>query len=363
MPDIRLEGITKRFGGQGAVDNLSMTFAEGTVTCLLGPSGCGKTTLMRMIAGLETPSAGRILFGTRDVTQLPPRKRNIGMVFQYPVMYPTLTVRENIALPLENNASLGEAERRKRIDEVLQILQLTSLAGRYIDQLDAGTRQKVAVARAVARQTDIILFDEPTTNVEVTSKLLLVRAFKEVAQRMRQTIVYVTHDQTEAMTLADQIALMRDGKIVQCDGPRELYNHPTTEFGGWFLGSPGMNFITGRVSNGRIAAPLFPAPIAAPAGLPDGEVTLGLRPEALRLHAAPGPATVPVEVQSVSITIGGRYLFRLGMGGISVKVKRAGGDGFGESLARGGTAHLECPPAMIAFFSQGQRLGAEGQRL
>jgi ABC-type sugar transport system ATPase subunit len=358
MPDIRLDAITRRFGQQVAVDNLSMTFDEGTVTCLLGPSGCGKTTLMRMIAGLETPTSGRIFFGAREVTHLPPRKRNIGMVFQYPVMYPTLTVRENIALPLENNAGLDARTRQARIDEVLSILQLGAVANRYIDQLDAGTRQKVAVARAVARQTDIILFDEPTTNVEVNAKLHLVRAFKEVAQRMRQTIIYVTHDQTEAMTLADQIALMRSGAIVQCDKPRALYNHPTTEFGGWFLGSPGMNFITADVKGGRIEAPLFPVPIAAPSGVAEGEITLGLRPEALRLQAAPGTGTVPAVIEDISITIGGRYLFRLGIGGISVKVKHAGGAVSGLEMRRGATAHLECPPAQIAFFLKGQRVAA-----
>ena len=257
MADVRIERVTKRFGDFTAVAEMDVTFAEGEVTCLLGPSGCGKTTLMRMVAGLESVSSGRILFGGRDVTKLPPRRRDVGMVFQYPVMYPTLSVEENILEPLRTDRSLDKAERRRRVDEMLEILDMKALARHHIDELDAGLRQKVAVGRAVARHSDIVLFDEPTTNVEVNAKLQLIRAFKEVTSRLRQTIVYVTHDQTEAMTLADRIALMKDGRIVQLAAPRTLYDAPSSTFGGWFLGAPGMNFVPAEIDGRSLRSPVL----------------------------------------------------------------------------------------------------------
>ena len=355
MPDIRVERLTKKFGAFVAVRELDITFPENTVTCLLGPSGCGKTTLLRMIAGLETPTSGRILFGEREVSQLPPRKRNIGMVFQYPVMYPTLSVAENIERPLLMDRGLSAVERRARIDEVLDILQMADLAQAFIGELDAGSRQKVAVGRAVARHCDILLFDEPTTNVEVNNKLQLIRAFKEVARRLKQSIVYVTHDQTEAMTLADQIALMRDGEIEQCEPPRALYNDPLTEFGGWFLGNPGMNFLRHEVSpdSGRIELPLFDRPLAMPEGAAPGEIlTVGIRPEAIEAHAAAVPGAVAARVLNRSITIGGQLLLKLRVGEDTLKVKSDP-----ERLAgHGDQVYLSCPLEAVIFFRHGRRI-------
>ena len=351
MPEIRLDGVTKQFGSFTAVDDLTITFDDNAVTCLLGPSGCGKTTLMRMIAGLETPTRGTIRFGDRDVTRLPPRRRDIGMVFQYPVMYPTLTVLENIALPLKNDRTVSRAERQRRIDEVLDVLGLHHATDRFIDQLDAGSRQMVAVGRAVARHSQIILFDEPTTNVEVNAKLRLIRAFKEITRRLKQTIIYVTHDQTEAMTLADRIALMQTGRIVQCAAPRTLYGDPTSEFGGWFLGNPGMNFLTAQVRDGAVQADILDRPLPAPAGLNAPEVVLGVRPEALRLHAAPAPGTVPAHVLDRVITIGGRYLLKLKAGTAEVKVKAARG-----AVPAGDAVHLEAPRDALVLFRDGARI-------
>src|SRR5215218_1302823 len=216
MSEIRVERLTKSFKELNAVDDVTFAFPESQVTCLLGPSGCGKTTLMRMIAGLEKPTKGEIFFGEQRVTKLKPSQRDIGMVFQYPVVYRGISVRRNIELPLLS-MKLDEIERKRRIDQVVEILNLQPSLDNDIIQLDNGTRQKVAVAREVARQPKIILFDEPITNVDAHSKLLLKRAFKELTRQLKQTIIYVTHDQTEAMTLADQIALMQEGKIVQCD--------------------------------------------------------------------------------------------------------------------------------------------------
>ncbi len=327
MPDIRLDNLTRRFGAKAAVDDVSMTFPEGSVTCLLGPSGCGKTTLMRMVAGLEAPSSGRIRFGERDVTRLSARERGVAMVFQYPVMYRTLTVAQNIALPLARDRSLSAAERRQRVDEVLDVLDLSAQRGLRIGALDMGARQKVAVGRAIARRCELVLFDEPTTNVEVHAKLALIRAFKEFRRRLRQTVVYVTHDQTEAMTLADRIALMQAGRLSQCAAPRELYDRPDSEFGGWFLGSPGMNFID--TAEGRV----------------------GIRPEHVLVSAQPGPGRAEARVAGDCITIGGRHLLTLAMGGAVLKAKVPPDAG----MAPGSTVFVECPPERVVRFRDGRR--------
>jgi len=328
MPDIVLDRLTRRFGVATAVDDVGMVFPEGSVTCLLGPSGCGKTTLMRMIAGLESVTSGTIRFGSRDVTQVPARARGVAMVFQYPVMYRTLSVAENIALPLGRDRSLDQAERRRRVDEVLDVLDLAALRNAGIDALDMGARQKVAVGRAIARRCDVILFDEPTTNVEVHAKLALIRAFKEFRRRLRSTIVYVTHDQTEAMTLADQIALMQAGVLSQCAPPRVLYDHPDSEFGGWFLGSPGMNFYD----------------------VPEGRA--GIRPEHVQVSGEAGGARMPASVTDDCITIGGQHLLTLVTeSGIEMKAKTPPG-----GMTSTGTAvWVECPAEHVVLFRDGRR--------
>jgi ABC-type sugar transport system ATPase subunit len=352
MAGILIERVTKSFGDFTAVDDLDIAFADGEVTCLLGPSGCGKTTLMRMIAGLESPTRGRILVGGRDVTRLPPRRRNVAMVFQYPVMYPTLTVAENIERPLLEGERLDPAERRRRVEEALDILDMRNLAGAFYDELDAGNRQKVAVGRAIARHSDIVLFDEPTTNVEVNAKLQLIRAFKEVTRRLRQTIVYVTHDQTEAMTLADKIALMHSGKILQYAEPRSLYGHPTTEFGGWFLGNPGMNFLSVSTAGGRVEAPLVPGSLPAPTEAAGGKLTLGIRPEKIAVRSAPGPDTVAGTLVDKAIGVAGTYILKVRVGAEIVKVKTPARP----AAEVGQEIHLHVPPGSLVFFRDGRRL-------
>jgi ABC-type sugar transport system ATPase subunit len=352
MPDITLSHLTRTYGSLVAVNDISAVFAEGTVTCLLGPSGCGKTTLMRMIAGLETPTRGSVAFGSKDVTRLPPRRRDVAMVFQYPVMYRTCSVRENVALPLQNDRTLSQAERLRRVAEVLEVLHLTDQADSMIDELDLGTRQKVAVGRAIARRCDVILFDEPTTNVEVHSKLALIRAFKEFRTRLRQTIIYVTHDQTEAMTLADQIALMESGRISQCAAPRVLYEQPESRFGGWFLGNPGMNFLAPRGQHdGGLGFDVFARPLTRPAGRLDG-VEAGIRPEHVKVFLQPEPGALPARVLRRSITIAGQYLLSLAIGEsrIFAKVGAEEGPGFGADV------FVRCPLDYVVLFRDGQRL-------
>ena len=364
VADIRVERLTKSFGALRAVDDVTFAFPSGKVTCLLGPSGCGKTTLMRIIAGLETQTAGAVYFGDHDVSRLSPSKRNIGMVFQYPVVYRGISVYRNIELPLQS-MKLSKQERTRRVDEAIHLMGLSASANQDVSKLDNGTRQKVAVAREVARQPQFILFDEPITNVDAASKLQLKRSLKELTRSLSQTIIYVTHDQTEAMTLADQIALMEEGKIVQCAPPRELYNHPADRFGGWFLGNPGMVFFTAALSGTdgarALASPLFPAPIAVSGAIgAASDVTIGIRPEHIRLSADPLPGSVPAQVDRKTVQIGGQYLVALTVDGLAnhgFKAKVA--PSVGERLPSSGPVHVALPLDQVSLFDAvGNRIAA-----
>jgi ABC-type sugar transport system ATPase subunit len=322
MYDIRLENVTKKFADFTAVDNITFTIPKSSVTVLLGPSGCGKTTLMRMIAGLETPTSGKVFFGEHEVTNVPTKRRNIGMVFQYPVIYRGTSVRKNLELPLLSE-KLSKAELDKRIDEVAEILDLTSVLKRQVEELDNGTRQKIAVGREVARQPRIILFDEPITNIDLTSKLELKRSMKELFGRLQQTIVYVTHDQTEAMTLADQIALMQDGVITQSDSPKEIYEKPNSQFAGWFLGNPGMNFVPPefiKVSGSKITSPLFTQTIDLGSKASSVD-TFGVRAEGISVTTSQAKDGVQARVTRKSIGAGGQYLLDLAVGSLLIKAR------------------------------------------
>jgi ABC-type sugar transport system ATPase subunit len=355
VSEIRVDNLSKEFGKTVvAVRDLTMTFPQATTTCLLGPSGCGKTTLMRMIAGLETPTRGDVYIGGQRITHLPTRKRNIGMVFQYPVVYRGSTVRQNIELPLMAER-LSAAERAKRVDEVVDLLEMRHAVDMDVDELDNGTRQKVSVARAVARHPSVLLFDEPLTNVDISSKLQLKRSLKELITRLRQTIIYVTHDQTEAMTLADKIALMQDGAIVQYATPHELYNQPNDVFGGWFLGNPGMNFVENLFesvdASGQARSALFAQPVrlrgAEQAGSP-GALTLGIRPEHVRVGQTQSPSSVRGTLLNKSIVTGGQYLLIVDVAGHTLKAKVSADVG----PALSGEVWVELPPARVTLFDQ-----------
>ncbi len=356
--EIRITNLRKEYKDVVAVNDITISFPSSTVTCLLGPSGCGKTTLLRMIAGLEEPTRGDIFFGNDRVTNLPPSKRNIGMVFQYPVVYKGLTVAENIALPLVED-KLPEAERKKRVQDVAKILDLTDTLDTDTDRLDTSTRQKVAVARAVARQPRIILFDEPITNVDVNAKVQLKTALKALTRQLSQTIIYVTHDQTEAMTLADQIALMSEGVIVQRDTPRELYTHPNDVFGGWFLGNPGMNFfnvdLEPRGGAMLLTSPLFPAPVRVN-GISERRVQLGIRPENIGVEPDPSPRAVAGELIRKSVVVGGQYLLAIKIGDQAFKAKVR--PDVGPRVEK--RVWVELPlQDIIVFGEQGHRLDAK----
>lgn len=346
MAAIRLDGVRKQFGADAvAVDDLSIEFAEGSTTCLLGPSGCGKTTLMRMIAGLETPTSGRIFFDDVDVTTTKTRDRDLGMVFQYPVVYRGTTVRENVALPLKHE-SMTPAQRAERVDEVLSMLGLEPVAETDVSKLDNASRQKVAVARSISRRPSIVLFDEPITNVDIHAKLQLKRVLKELFTRLNQTVLYVTHDQTEAMTLADNIALMRDGRIEQLAPPRRLYSESASVFAGWFLGNPGMNFVHRSDAALLVSALLGSEP-------PDDVATVGFRPEDVSVASTgvAGMAGVEAVLEHVAISAGGQRLITLRAHEQSLKAKIA--HHAGQSLRPGDRVFVSISHERIAGFDAG----------
>ena len=355
MAEVKLAGITKSFGSFNAVKDVSLHFPEHTTTCLLGPSGCGKTTLLRIIAGLETPTSGTISIGDQDVTGWPARRRDIAMVFQYPVIYRGLSVFENIALPLREQ-KLSKQELTARVEDAIGLLGLERSLKMDPERFDNGTRQRVAFARAVARRSSIILFDEPITNVDPESKFRLKQDLKKITERVRQTIIYVTHDQNEAMTLADQIVLLKDGEVLQQDAPRQIYNHPKQSFGGWFLGSPGMSFLEhpfNPAEGGRLQSDLFPFPvkIAQPNSVLGSNQTglrLGIRPEHLRVLTSPEADSVQGTVLKKFRGVAGQYLvaIKLSKHLVWAKVRHEVGKGLGN------TVWLRCRPEAVTVFNE-----------
>src|ERR671934_2351471 len=246
MAEIRIERITKTYAGgkAPAVRDVSLTIDDNEFMVLLGPSGCGKTTLLRMLAGLEYPDAGRIMIGERDVTNLPPRKRGIAMVFQSYAVFPHLTVFENIAFGLRMRHEPSAAITRK-VAHAAELVQLSDYLGRYPEQLSGGQRQRVAVARAIVMEPAVLLMDEPLSNLDALLRLQFRAELKKLVSDVRTTTVYVTHDQVEALSLGDRIAVMREGRVVQVAEPMVVYDRPTTEFVGSFIGSPPLNFLRG----------------------------------------------------------------------------------------------------------------------
>ncbi|MEM6285410.1 MAG: ABC transporter ATP-binding protein [Chloroflexota bacterium] len=357
--EIRLEKLRREFGPTIAVDDISITFPSSSVTCLLGPSGCGKTTLMRMIAGLQEPTSGEIYFGDQNVTDLTPSQRNIGMVFQYPVVYRGTTVFSSVELPLRQQR-ISAKERKQRVTETLESLDLMDVAYEPVAELNNATRQKAAVARAVARQPQIILFDEPITNVDVSAKVQLKRALKGLVKQHAQTIIYVTHDQTEAMTLADEIALMQSGKIIQRGRPRDIYNDPNSRFGGWFLGNPGMNFVDYTVNRDgeqpMLNDPLFAQPTRISGLNGDSNVVVGIRPERVTVYEEPMPNSVEGTVLRSSVVVGGQHLMTIQIGDVVIKAKVP----YTQNYEPGTTVYVECPLDYVSLFAaDGHRLETE----
>ncbi|HEV2106784.1 MAG TPA: ABC transporter ATP-binding protein [Thermomicrobiales bacterium] len=249
MADIHLESVTKIFDKKvRAVDRVDLTISDQEFIVLLGPSGCGKTTLMRMIAGLEYPDGGRVLIGGRDVTDLPPRKRPIAMVFQSYAVFPHLTVAENIGFGLRVRHT-AKSEIQRRVKDVAELVQIGPYLDRYPVQLSGGQRQRVAVARAVVMEPEVLLMDEPLSNLDALLRLTFRAELKRLVAELKTTTIYVTHDQVEALSLGDRIAVMQEGRIIQVDAPMAVYDRPVNQFVGSFIGNPPMNFLHGRLQS------------------------------------------------------------------------------------------------------------------
>jgi multiple sugar transport system ATP-binding protein len=299
MSEIRLENVTKVYaGGVRAVDDVNLTIESGEFMVLVGPSGCGKSTLLRMIAGLEEISGGRALIGDRDVTHLSPRDRDIAMVFQNYALYPHLSVAKNLAYGLKVRKTPKE-EIAKRVTEVARMLGLEELLDRRPGALSGGQRQRVAMGRAIVREPAAFLMDEPLSNLDAKLRVDMRAELARLHDRLGVTTVYVTHDQIEAMTLGQRVAVMRDGKIQQVDRPQHLYHHPANLFVAAFIGSPAMNLVDARVEDGHIAFAGYRIPLApdrGPGELTDGSVVLGIRPQDFEDAALADPSLPTIEI-------------------------------------------------------------------
>ncbi|MFO1039221.1 MAG: ABC transporter ATP-binding protein [Geminicoccaceae bacterium] len=353
MAKITFQSLAHSYGGSiYALKRLDFSFEDGGAYALLGPSGCGKTTLLNIISGLVHPSEGRVLFGDTDVTAKGPAERNIAQVFQFPVIYDTMTVRENLAFPLKNRG-VDESTIKRRVGEVAEMLELGPMLGRRASGLTADQKQKISVGRGLVREdVAAILFDEPLTVIDPHLKWQLRRKLKEVHARFRNTLVYVTHDQNEALTFADQVVVMYEGEMVQVGTPQELFERPAHRFVGWFIGSPGMNFLPCTPAEGGLAIEGTDIRIAkhAPSTAP-APLALGIRPEFVGVQSEPGNDTVPVPIERVD-DLGNFKLVtgRLGPHALVAKVPE-------DRPVPDGLGHFALPPQWLRLYAD-ERLAA-----
>jgi len=296
MASVGIRDVKKAFGSTQVIHGVDISIGDGEFVVLVGPSGCGKSTLLRMIAGLENITGGEIRIGERVVNNVPPKERDIAMVFQNYALYPHMTVRQNLAFSLML-AKKDKATIEQKVGRAAEILALSALLDRYPRQLSGGQRQRVAMGRAIVRDPQVFLFDEPLSNLDAKLRVAMRGEIKELHQRLKTTSVYVTHDQIEAMTMGDRIVVMKDGRIEQVGSPLELYDHPANIFVAGFIGSPAMNFVPATLHRSAGEASLVlddGTRIAAPSGAggSDGQpVVLGTRPEHLQLASEGGIAS------------------------------------------------------------------------
>jgi multiple sugar transport system ATP-binding protein len=330
VAEIRLEHVRKTFGRVVAVKDVDLTIADGEFLVLLGPSGCGKTTTLRCIAGLEQVDAGRIFIGGRDVTELPPARRGIAMVFQSYAVFPHMTVAQNIGFGLRMKR-IAKQEIRAAVQEVAELLQIDELLDRYPAQLSGGQRQRVAVARAIVMKPEVLLMDEPLSNLDALLRLQMRAELKRLHRQIGTTTVYVTHDQVEALSLGDRIAVMREGEIVQLDHPNSVYDQPATTFVAGFIGTPPMNLLRATVTTSGddlalavgdftlLLPPAWKPSLRAMVGKP---VIVGIRAENIAVHADTTPGSLPATVL-VSEPLGAQQLLTVQVGKDVLKVVTA----------------------------------------
>jgi len=330
MASVTLQSVTKRFGDATVVNELDLQIDDKEFLVLVGPSGCGKSTTLRMLAGLEEITHGTVLIGDRIVNELPPRDRDIAMVFQSYALYPHKSVFGNLAFGLRNRG-YPDAEVRQRVLDVAGLLEITDLLERRPRQLSGGQRQRVALGRAIVREPAVFLMDEPLSNLDAQLRVTMRAELIKLHRRLATTVVYVTHDQVEALTMGTRIAVLRGGVLEQIGTADELYNAPTNVFVAGFIGSPAMNFIPGNLQTadgatvfaaGPLLVPL--APTAAAARTPGGaEILLGIRPEHLELHRRTGPDLPPAHAAEIVFVepMGGEALVGLSAGGTEIVVR------------------------------------------
>ena len=284
MSGVTLEGVAKRYGDVQVIQGLDLEIEDGEFCVFVGPSGCGKSTLLRMVAGLEETTGGRIGIGARDVTRIDPARRGVAMVFQTYALYPHMTVAQNMGFGLKMNGH-PPGEIRARVAEASRILKLEDLLGRKPKALSGGQRQRVAIGRAIVRGPEVFLFDEPLSNLDAELRVEMRVEIARLHQEIGATMIYVTHDQVEAMTLADKIVVLRGGRIEQVGAPMELYRDPDNRFVAGFIGSPAMNFLDGAVADGGVEVPALRASVMPGVTLPPAgtRISLGLRPEHLSI--------------------------------------------------------------------------------
>jgi len=297
MGTVGIHDVRKAYGAVEVLHGVSVDIADGEFVVLVGPSGCGKSTLLRMIAGLEEITSGKISVAGRVVNDLRPKERDIAMVFQSYALYPHMTVAENMGFSLKL-ARADKSERQRRVEEAARILGLESLLDRKPAQLSGGQRQRVAMGRSIVRSPAVFLFDEPLSNLDAKLRVQMRSEIKALHHRLETTIVYVTHDQIEAMTMADRIVVMNGGRVEQIGTPLDLYDRPANAFVATFIGSPAMNLLEGRIEGGRFLT--GGSSIDLPGrNVPEGRsVFLGVRPE----HFLPGPGGLPAEIVTVEPT-------------------------------------------------------------
>lgn len=350
MASVRIEGLSKRFGAVEALAPTDLAIEDGEFVVIVGPSGCGKSTLLRLVAGLEEPSAGRVRIADRDVTDAAPADRGLAMVFQSYALYPHLTVAENIAFPLKV-ARRSKAEVRERVAAVAASLDLSALLDRRPAALSGGQRQRVSIARAVVREPAVLLLDEPLSNLDAELRVRMRHEFARLHARLGATMIYVTHDQLEAMTLANRIVVMSKGRVEQVGAPLELYEAPASLAVARAIGSPGMNLLAGTLTGDGATVRLKDgSEVRAAARGTSGEaVTLGVRPEHL-VPDADGPFAGAVELFE---RVGPLSFAHLGARGVDgTVVAQLPGD---RRVTLGETLHFGVAPAQVHLFDAGGR--------
>ena len=343
MSRVSLEGVVKRYDEVPVIHGLDLAIEEGEFCVFVGPSGCGKSTLLRMVAGLEETTSGRIRIGARDVTHEDPARRGVAMVFQTYALYPHMTVEQNMSFGLRMNGHPA-ADIQARVAEASRILKLDEYLGRKPKALSGGQRQRVAIGRAIVRGPEVFLFDEPLSNLDAELRVEMRVEIARLHQEIGATMIYVTHDQVEAMTLADRIVVLRGGRIEQVGAPMELYRDPANRFVAGFIGSPAMNFLDGTVADGAVAVPALQANVNPGGTLPPPGtgVSLGVRPEHLVIVRE--GATHRVELTEA---LGGvSYAYLVSENGERVIVEERGD----ERVSTGETVGLTCDLRHLRLF-------------